>query len=432
MFPGIGKPHKLSVIKSSGGILKGPMQHLPWRDKVLLEKAFLVFSDGSKNHRLFLPGAIFRPNRQLAKRTKDASTHIIYEDLYAAERGAKHAVVNYGARTKGKYTEIEDLETTVKTLREYVLFLLAQGPHFEHVLRDLSLGMDQLIAEYSWKIDDFKKKATVDMIRGLLERDSLGRRNPSASAMAMGGAIWNLLEREEAVQWLDMHMDMRAVQTERLIAAHISLYQKLWDLIGKDSAIKALVESRYDETRPTRFKISQIHDQMQNVRLRPFVKNAKHTVHDMAEVLDLLSRTTHYPHEEQKRIDALKRLKEGVRWVFVLDALQRGIIFPLSYLIDDLLRAERAKRKRTGQKDKPRYVPISSKMAPEKFADLSERIYEFREKLKKCVDEIEGEKILEHPVKDAVLALLGLAQVHLAEDDWRKVKTDLDAIAQIL
>lgn len=423
MFPGIGRTvHR--KIKNRGGFLKGMMHHMPWGDRVLLEKAFLIFPDGQRKHHLLLPGVIFRPNRELAKRTDGASTHIIYSDAYEAERGAKHAVVNYGARAKGKHTESTELKLTVKTLREYVIFLLSQGPHFEHVLRDLSVGMDQLAVEYSWKVDDKKKQAAIDMIRGLLERDSLGRRNPSASAMAMGGAIWNLLEREEAVQWLDMHMDHRAVQTERLISAHLELYQKLWDLVGKESAFKSLVESEPKQSLHTRLQLKQIHDQLEMVHLRPFAKNAKHTVRDLGEVLYLLQHRGVSADDEKVKAEALRRLKEGIRWVFVLDALQRGIIFPLSFLIDELLRAERVKRRKTKIKGR---VIITSSMSPLKFDDLSGRLSEFERKLDKCQDDV-----LAHPVKNEVLSLLYLASAHIQEDDWRKVKTDLDAIAQIL
>jgi hypothetical protein len=425
MFPGFGERVESGLIRNGGGFLKGPMQRMPWGDHILLEKAFLVFPDGSRKHKLYLPGAIFRPNRELARRTSGASTDLIYICAYAAERGANHAVINYGVRSKSRGTETADLKSGVQTLREYVLFLLKMGPHMEHILKDLYVGMDTLATEYSWKVDEKKKQASIAMIRGLLEYDSLGRKNYPAAAMAMGGAIWNLLEREEAVQWLNMHMDQRCVQTERLISEHISLYQQLWNLVGKETAIRELVNNPDYETLPQRSKLRAIHDQLETVHLRPFVKNAKHTVRDAAAVLDIISLSgPSCNHEREQKEEYVKRLKEGIRWVFVLDALQRGIIFPLSYLIDDILRAERIKRRRTKEKGR---VIITSDLAPEKFADLHDRIKTFRAKLDKCNDEA-----LAHPVKSEILAMLDIADTHIVEDDWRYVKADLDAIAEIL
>ncbi|MDF1497590.1 MAG: hypothetical protein P1P90_06090 [Patescibacteria group bacterium] len=424
MYPNIGKPEVFSVIKNGGGFVKAPMQHMPWGDRILLEKAFLIFPDGSRKHQLLLPGVIFRPNRDLARRTKGASTHQIYTDAYEAQRGAEHTVKNYGVRSKERATETGDLKADVKTLREYVIFLLCMGPHMEHVLRDLHLGMTDLAVRYSWKFDENKKKATEQMIRGLVEKDSLGRKNIPAAAMSMGGAVWNLLEREEVVQWLSMHMDQRAIQTERLIDEHICLYQQLWDLVGKESSIHELISGSDHETLPARTRLKKLYDQLAAVSLRPFVKNAKHTARDVAEVLDILKIGSR-EHERNLKEQSIRRLREGIRWVFVLDALQRGIIFPLSYLIEDLLRQERLNRRRTKAKSR---VIITSSMAPEKFYDLGSRIAEFQAKLAKCKD-----GVLVHPVKDEILALLAIADNHIAKvDDWRLVKQDLDAIAEIL
>ncbi len=424
MYPNIGRIEAFSVIKNGGGFVEAPMQRMPWGDRILLEKAFLIFRDGSHKHQLLLPGVIFRPNRDLARRTKGASTHIIFHDAYAAQRGAEHSVKNYGVRSKERATETGDLKADVKALREYVIFLLRMGPHMEHVLRDLHLGMNKLAGEYSWKFDESKKKATEQMIRGLVEKDSIGRKNTPAAAMIMGGAIWNLLEREEMIQWLSMHMDQRAVQTERFIDEHIGLYQYLWNLIGKESTIKELADKPTHDTLKDRIMLKRAHEMLSCFCLRPFVKNAKHTSRDIAVVIDVLSRPAGYVHETEQRRSALMRLKEGIRWVFVLDALERGIIFPLSYLIDDLLRQERLNRRRTKAKGR---VVITRSMAPEKFADLSDRIAEFKAKLDKCKDDI-----LAHPVKSEVLVLLTIAENHIAEDDWRLVKQDLDAIAEIL
>lgn len=425
MFPNFGKMVAVTEIKNRGGLLKAPMQKLPWGDLVLLEKAFLMFKSGQRNHELHLPGEIFRPNKTLTRRSEGTSTHIIYADAYEAVRGATHAVRNYGLRGKQKGTEASDLKTDVQTLREYVVFLLRMGPHFEHVLRDLYLGMGSLAERYGWKIDESKKKATAQMIRGLIEKDSLGRQNIPAAAMSMGGAIWNLLEREEAMQWLSMHMDQRAIQTERLIASHMDLYKDLWIIVGKDSSTEVLLCNSPARTEPARANLARIFEQMESIRLLPFAKNARHTSRDIERVLHALSRPGGEDQEIKEKKKLIRRLKEGARWVFVLDSLQREIIFPLSYLIDDLLRENRVKHRAKGKQKKR--VPITTSMAPEKFADFEERIRQFGQKLGKCDD-----SVLAHPVKNEILALLDVAEAHRIMDDWRYVKQDLVAISQIL
>lgn len=424
MFPNIGKRIENSYIKNRGGFLKGSMQHLPWGDLVLLEKAFLIFPDGSRKHQLHLPGEIFRRNRALEKRTNSASTHLIYTDVYEAQRGAVHPVFNYGVRTKQRATEIGDLNTDISTLREYVVFMLRMGPHFEHVLKDLYIGMSDLAARYSWKLDENKKQATSRMIRGLIEKDSLGRKNIPAAAMSMGGAIWNLLEREENIQWLSMHMDQRAIQTERLIRAHMDLYGELWDLFGGRAATSGILVDSAHETSLPRMKMNELVSKLETVKIRTFCKNAKHTARDIRALETCLGQVPASNQRDADVKDYVIRLREGIRWVFVLDALQRDIIFPLSYLIEDLLRQERIKRRRTKSKGR---VVITSDMAPEKFADIADRISEFKSKLSKCNDQI-----LVHPVKNEVLGILAVVDGRITQDDWRLVKNDLDAIVDIL
>jgi hypothetical protein len=419
MHPNYGKRVENGLIKNRGGFLRAPIQQLPWGDAVLLKKAFLVFPDGSRKHELFFPGVIFRPNRGLAKRTDNASTHIIYRDAYEAERGAEHAVRNYGLRTKAKGSESSDLAGDVSALREYVIFLLRMGPHLEHVLHDLSAGMNHLVGRYGWKIDESKRKANMQMIRGLIREDSLGRTNIPAQAMSMGGAIWNLLEREEAVQWLSMHMDQKALQTSRLIAAQIDLYQRLWSGFCPTAAIKQRTATMMHDAERQIYELSVFRGLFGNIVLLPFRKNASHTIRDIESAVKNIMDGNDSGYGE-----ALFRLREGIRWVFVLDALQRGIIFPLSHLIADLLRRERVKRRYVAEKSR---IIISSALAPERFADIGARIVEFGTKLAKCEDEV-----LAHPVKNEVLALLDVAKTHIAEDDWRLVKQDLDAIADIL
>ncbi|MFZ6015618.1 MAG: hypothetical protein ACOYUZ_04685 [Patescibacteria group bacterium] len=427
MFPGFGKNIPGFKVKNKGGIVQGPMQLMPWGDLILLEYRTLYFPDGSRQSERLPPGTILRPNRKLAGEKNPQTTHIVYHDAYEAERGAKHAVRRYGIRGQEAITEAGDLNFTKKALREYVVFLLRQGPHLEHVLRDLFTAMMKLAKRYGWMIDEDKKKAAEQMLRGLIEKDSLGRKNLPAAAMSMGGAIWHLLEREEAIQWLSMRMDQKAVQTERLIAEHMELYQQLWDMVGKDTAIAELTRLPHHETQQRRLKMRLLHGQLEAVRLRPFIKNARHTVRDIGEILDVISHPAFASNQERKA-KPLYRLREGIRWVFVLNALQREIIFPLSFLLDDLERKDRLRRRGTDEKP----TKIVTAMAPDKFADLDERLQRFEQRLDKCQDEIKGEKVLGHPVKDEVLGFLELTKAHLAEDDWRVVKNDLDTIAGIL
>jgi hypothetical protein len=428
MYPGIGRHLDQNTIKNKGGAITGPMQLLPCGDLVLLEWRTHYFKDGSRPSKRYGPGTILRPNRKTAKKTNYRSTHQIYDDAYALERGATHAVRRYGVRSKERGTEIGDIAVDKQTLREYVVFLIRMGPHMEHVLKDLYLGMNKLAKRYGWMIDESKKKAAIQIIRGLIEKDSLGRKNIPAAAMSMGGAIWNLLEREEVIQWLSMYMDQKAVQTERLIDTHIDLYRRLWNLVGKDSAIETLLDQPSHETLPFRMKLKDLYDQFETVCLKPFVRNAQHTVRDIATVLDLLSNSSSYGYGRILRKETLTRLKEGIRWVFVLDALQREIIFPLSFLINDLIAQDRLKRRGT----KKRPIKITTSLAPEKFADLAGRIESFEKRLGKCQSKAHEHEVLEHDVKEEVLGYLELAKAHIREGKWVPVKNDLDTIAGIL
>ena len=436
MYPNIGKKIEGFTIHNKAGFLKADMWLFPWGDLVLLQKAFLIFPEGDRTHELYYPGTIFRHNRKKGKKSQGKTTHLIYCDAYEAFRGSEHAVHSYGTRSKKRATETGDLTYDVKAWREYVTLLFKLGPHFRHVLDGLLAGMHELTSSYKYKTDEVKQMALQDMRRALQIKDSLGRENIPASAFAVGGAISRLLERQENIQWLSMHMDQRSLQMSRVIEEHMKLYYDLWNSFCSPTAVRQAIANWPIMS----LRLPRLRDALSACIILPYRKNAYHTVQDIEDILAIDVRRLDSSIIEPK----LKKLQQGIRWMFVLHALQMEIIFPLSYLIDRLLREERLRRRQTKKKG---YIALPTSLAQDEFLDLAARLFmdkeliidgktvvlpklatqSFEQRLAKCSDED-----LAHPVKGEILELLVLAKQHIANDDWRQVKKDLDAIAEIL
>ena len=419
-------------VSRDGAELVADMWRYPWGDLVLLHEASFHYPkpDRKKRTETLLAGSILRPNKQKARDTKGRTTHESFPDLYMAFRGSGHAVSNYGAEGGIPDTEEAEVQTTIQALHEYVTLLFSLEPHFAHVLTDVKVGMGDLAKSYQYKINEQKKRAQAHMWRGIMDTDSLGRNNPGAQRYAMYGAGNELRKREDAIQWLSMHMDHKTARCLRLINEHVELYNRLWLEICTASATSQL--SNWQAHGLKYAMIKDLYQRILAIRVRPFRRLAAQTERDLRELISAMEKQQ--PPEVIYSI--VNRLREGTRWVFALDTLQMQIIFPLSGLVHRLERQEKNRRRRTKKKGP---IRITFDMAPDEFGSLAKMIFTDPPFVTRGEDELDqsfetrlgriNDQDLRSPKKVSTLRWLEEVRYYADQDDWRGVKESLKEMA---
>ncbi|MBD3281193.1 hypothetical protein GF391_00415 [Candidatus Uhrbacteria bacterium] len=413
---------------NQGYMMQGDFLVYSWGDAILLHDADLRKPNRKVRSKTCSAGSIFRANKERTRRTDGNTTHDIYEyGLYDAFRGASHAVANYGA-DGAPHTEDAEIEDTIQALHEYTTFLMNLGPLFAHVQSDLNVGMGDLAGSYRYKIDERKKRAEGHMWRGIMDIDSLGRRNPGAQRYAMYGAGTELRKRQDMIGWLSTHMDHKAVRCFRLINEHMEFFNDLWRSICTTDAADQLMAGQ-----TTGHSMAMVHDfyiRASAIRALPFRRFAMHTAQDLLELRYALEKRM----DEERIRHLTNRLREGTRWAFALDVLQMEIIFPLSELVYRLKRQEQKRRKQTKTAGK---IKITYSMAPDEFDIILHKLFtevprsadepdhSFETRLGKIYDQS-----IRSPKKERVQLLLGDMKQDIAEDDWIAVKNSLVDISR--
>lgn len=432
MQSSLGKFIASNRVFRDGAELVADMWRYPWGDLVLLSEASFHYPEPNKKKKseTLLAGSILRPNKQKAKDTEGRTTHASFSDLYKVFRGSSHAVSNYGAEGGVPDTEETEVQATIQALHEYVTLLFSLEPHFAHVLEDVKVGMGDLASSYQYKVNEQKRRAQAHMWRGIMDTDSLGRHNPGAQRYAMYGAGSELRKREDAIQWLSMHMDHKTARCLRLINEHVELYHQIWQEICTTSAKKQLTNWQAHGVKYGLIK--DLYLTVSAIRVRPFRRLAAQTERDLRELL--------YAMEKQRGPDNIypivDRLREGTRWVFALDTLQMQIIFPLSALVHRLERKEKNRRRRTKKKGP---IRISFEMAPEEFSMLAKMIFTNPPFVIRGEDEEDqsfetrlgriNDQDLRSPKKASTLRRLQEVRYYAEQNDWRGVKEALKEMA---
>lgn len=390
------------------------MARLPSRDLVQLRPAVMQTVNG-KTKRVVLPiGTIWRRNWEHERVTKGESTHAHYDDLYDLLRSGRHVTHGYGLGTPECATlanEASSIREDIVTARAYVRFVLAMGVYEPEEKNGFMRVQAGLVSSYSAKRNADKVTARERFARGLIMKDSLGRRNTSAAAWVTGAGISHLLTRMSSMKVLSTAIDRKTVYVYEYIREHLELYTELWRCLrGSDRLTFAATERLLQEFRSA----------FSTITARPFCRNASHTRRDLTEALRLVHAKDRAGLSKQ-----IARVRMGIRWVFALDYLQTQVITPYSFMLERLHRME-AKRLRSEGK-KVRRIEITREMAPESFSEVERRLETFIAKLEKCSD-----AELKTKVKSHVEALAQDSLRALHAGNWRIAKRRLLACAKKL
>ncbi len=428
-------PQGFQTVKNRGVRLRTAVRVIPSND-LLQERTITVKITNGKPRSFVIPaGTLWRSNRAHAKETNGVSTHARYDDLYDLLRSGRHAVHQYAAHESSGVGETAEIREDVETARAFVRYVLAAGVVEAEEKAVFEKMQTQLVADYVAKRNDDKRTARVQFVRGMVMTDATGRNNPPAAAMVSGAGIGHLLKRLAEIPKISTCMDRRTVQVYAYIQSHMDLYRELWEdlRVGTKPRSQGLFQrweiAAASDARRSRSILRSMLQRLREYRMafdaikaRPFCKNAAHTVRDLdaaiaaCEAGDLKGlRTT------------LAKVRRGIRWVFVMDALQVEVIGRLSYLLNRLGREETKRRRGIPRDKRSRFIRITRDMAPDDFAAVEAALTSFLHRLDSCSDQL-----LDRPVKADVERLVREAEGAMRVDDWRLAKKRLIAAAKYL
>lgn len=415
----------------------------PWGDITQLEPLEVTYESGKskKPKTLRLPaGAMWRKNRNQARETDGRTERQCYrQGAHDLLRGGLHAAKAYGLRTSAPGTENQELLTDRSEIRFKVVTLMTKGASIVDLEAWAQDNYQVLVERYRAKRDIRKIMVRQNLERAARPHDSLGRKNRPAMGMASGAAIGNLDMRRTAIRYIERYLDERSKGVADLIWRVRDTYRglrsefepwmvELWssqdcgtapvERINSDPGWLEMIEDR-NNWPVVKNRLMQYEIAFRAIRENPFLRNSTHALEDMRAARLALD-----DQDSKELRQALRRLLEGTRWFFAQDYLQQRVIHPLSFLMEDLRRAERAKRRATKDRDK---IIITRDMDPRAFDQV---ICQFRLFVKRLGKIDDGP--LKRQVKPGLRPIVRAVFAAMSEDDWLKVKRNLLKIAAML
>lgn len=186
-----------------------------------------------------------------------------------------------------------------------------------------------------------------DMDRAVLMTDIIGRHNPGAAMMAARRALEHVDERIHQMQSMLSHIGFVEVRLYAEIDRHRRLYERLLAALGgrKGDANRAVLMKSHSRDRSMErielaireaLKLEQL---FRGVRAHPFRRNAKHTAEDLRYLARTYKRVLNGANAETawSNIDnGIRRLRQGIVWVFARHELEMNVMFPLAFLLADM------------------------------------------------------------------------------------------------
>lgn len=427
---------KSFVVPYLGKIIALRAKYLQSSDLVQIGDKFVTLKNDKskkmKSHAKRLQaGWIWRRNRQMGHSTGHKSEWMRYACLYSLWIAGLHI-------NSQQPIEHEQIARLIEGARQYAVYLV--------YLRKIKPGdVELFVNEFSASVQELSTKRaprkvvararfteSASTARGKYLTDSSGKPNPMAVAMQVGAGIGHLQEREQDVIRIGANLDARTLNVFLMIQDRIRLYWDLWCFIHdgpinyqsgtklgitlpekQASSLSEITASEGHSAAMTRLSILNV--QIAGISERPFVNNARHLCADLAWVIvsNDPAISGHY----------LQKARDGMRWVFVNHFWWMFFLAPLSMLIHDIVLAQRALRRKTGEKGK---ILITKSLAPEEFKHLEKALAEFEKRLAKC-----SEVLLERKMKARIEKALMLIREKIQADDWRAVKILASKMARI-
>ncbi len=376
-------------------------------------------------------GWLWRRNRQMGHSTGHKSEWMRYACLYSLWIAGLHI-------NSQQPIEHEQIARLIEGARQYAMYLV--------YLRKIRPGdVELFVNEFSSATQELSTKRAPRKVvararftesatttRGKYLTDSSGKPNPMAVAMQVGAGIGHLQEREQDVIRIGSNLDARTLNVFLMIQDRIRLYWDLWCFIH-DGPINYQSGTKLGITLPEKqapslseitaseghaaamARLAFFRNQIAGISERPFVNNARHLYADLESVINC--------DDYAIRVHYLQKARDGMQWVFANHFWWMFFLAPLSMLIHDLVLAQRALRRKSGETGK---ILITKSLAPEEFEHLEKALAEFEKRLTKC-----SEALLVRKMKSRIEKALTLIREKIQADDWRAVKTLASKMARI-
>lgn len=388
-------------MKSKGKLVTGSRLRFSWGDEVQLESCATADR-----------GMIWRPNLALAERTNGETTHQRYADVYRLLRAGLHIRDQYGARHSDESSEMGQVTSDIEQARRVVgviLDLHACSASERAMYLDLQR---ELALRYATKLDQEKLTSAERFMRALTAFEALMRpetERPKLSSsqvgMIAGSGIHHLQVRLKTLESIARQMDYRTGRVYGLIQSCMALYRGVWSILREPSFHLKSVERRISLSAQLRTFCRAAHA----IRFRPFEANARCVLISCTVIEDALVNG-----DDAAALSALNALRQEIRWIFVLDAIQREIVIPMSQALEYQGRLLKSRRDRANliESDRLRFRQCLETMPKRLIA---------------CSDTDEAK-----PVKAAIGQQLAMSIARFDTQDWRGCVAALDAISDIL
>ena len=420
----VKRPYRTLVIRTAKGPLEGTFQMIdPLR--------VIAYVQGSST--AYPVGTVFDRNRGIENTSPNGTAWAAHESVYDAHRAALMKMRNLGP-DRGEIAELLD---DGRRITDYLDMLLRLSVLGAEETANVTLRYRSLLGRLKRARTPRKKRAYEDLARASYITDSRGRRNPGAAAMAAYAGKYQERLRVDDVRSMLPYMDARAIRIHAYLMDTVRAYEALLDLLGSRHRTPAkhgpeIWAFTKDPTPASRtLAVKRLREQIdvfRDIRALPFLKNVHHLRDDLAEAHRMVAMRAIERSEFGVDLfrNLLFRIREGATWALALHALEMEIRTPLSLLVGDLRMQRRAKRAVAG--DDVETVTVDAEQAPERFAEIGQRIHRFRRRVDRCSD-----AHLKHPVKRDVLDRIDEILRCVDDDgDWITAREELDILAGIL
>lgn len=350
-----------------------------------------------------------------------------YKDLYSPQRAFLH--MKRGSGVVGAVNgDIQEFLADINILREYTRWLFDPASCGTAFSQRAEQFMTYVEGSMTPRKLPALRRALHDFTRGTQTHDTLGRRNPAAAAMAIGGAIGRLGDRCNDIQTIMSVMSGRQFQVYRermrILQIYNSLLQDLGGKTGQENSVfSCFLNTPNAKTRQAMLKkAKQFAGHFASIRAEPFATNARYVESDLSGIVGKAMTgvgTSAFFQEFAK-------LRQAILWIRILDAIQTKLIMPLSMVLADARRERTALRKAVGGDACD--MPVSFAGDQERLSIILNRMNEVIPKIARSAD-----GSLNASPKGNVLAYLEEAKRFAAEeDDWPSALENLELAASCI
>lgn len=386
------------------------------------------------------PGQILIRNRALKKRSKNEAEWMRYVDVYSALRGMVHATRDGGAQPNVRDGEMQEFVVLPDVLRRCSRLLFSSAT-FDHFLEEASQeGIEYVVATLQHRHVDALVSAYLDTLRGIQQKDSRGRKNAPAAAMALGGAIQQMNKREQGLRLIMKFLNGRVYRMTEVIYSVIDTYELLLEAMGgrkkedwlSERAIFVRIANRETYQRHAVASVSECLERhivaFRGMLAFPHVTNAicvRKNLMGMRSHLRILA--NHWDTESARILQSyIVALRRDILRFLARHELEIEIHAPISWTLGDRARARKIIRKAVHA---PSHTEVDTVGSEDelRFAVIRQRMGSFFSRIRDC-----DEHLLDPVIRQYTLQQMVIAMRCADQGAWSEAESRVESIAHQL